>query len=89
MRAADEAARQRPPQNSVGPMTNSTLLSRRPASGQTAPAFPDYYSEERWAQTRVRARQARARNALILIGLMTGIAGLAGGLRRWDLGLQP
>lgn len=70
-------------------MTNSTLHSRPQTATPTAPAFPDYYSEERSARARVQARQARARNALILVGLMTGIAGLAGGLRRWDLGLQP
>jgi hypothetical protein len=71
-------------------MTNSLLFSRPPATGATTrPAFPDYYTEERWARERVRARQARARNALILVGLMTGVAGLAGSLRLWDLGVQP
>jgi hypothetical protein len=52
-------------------------------------AFPDYYAEEQWALTRARARQVRARNALRLVGLMLGAAGLAGALRVWDAGLQP
>jgi hypothetical protein len=51
--------------------------------------FPDYYAEEQWALIRARARQVRARNALRLVGLMLGAAGLAGALRVWDAGLQP
>ena len=72
-------------------MRHTTL----PAPRQTTPlvtessAFPDFYAEERRALARTRARQARARNALVLVGLMAGVAGLAGALRAWDAGLQP
>jgi hypothetical protein len=71
-------------------MRNSTTLSPRQFAGAArTPIFPDYYGEERWALTHARARQARARNALRLVGLMLGVAGLAGALRAWDAGLQP
>jgi hypothetical protein len=60
-----------------------TRIDARPA------AFPDYYAEERWARYRSQARQLRARNALRLVGLLIGVAGVAGALRMWDLGMQP
>jgi hypothetical protein len=71
-------------------MRNSTTLAVRQVS-DTVPTstLPDYYAEERWASTRARARQVRARNALRLVGLMVGVAGLARALRVWDAGLQP
>jgi hypothetical protein len=61
----------------------------RIAAATATPAFPDYYAEERGAKTRAQARQERARNALRLVGLLVGMAGLAGALRAWDAGLQP
>ena len=71
-------------------MNSSLSLQRRPARVEVpTSALPDYYAEERWARTRVEARKVRARNALILVGLMVGVAGLAGALRTWDAGLQP
>ena len=69
--------------------STTTLRPRQPAHMAPALTFPDYYAEERWALTRARARQARARNALRLVGLVVGVAGLAGALRVWDAGLQP
>jgi len=68
---------------------STTPCPRRVTDGLTPLAVPDYYAEERWAKTRVQARQARARNALKLVGLLVGAAGIAAALRAWDAGLQP
>ena len=71
-------------------MRSSTLSCPRQTTEEPAPsALPDYYAEERWAKARAQARQARARKALRLVGLLVGAAGLAGALRAWDAGLQP
>jgi hypothetical protein len=71
-------------------MNSSLTLQRQPARvGVPTSALPDFYAEERWARTRVEARKVRARNALVLVGLLVGAAGTAGALRRWDAGLQP
>jgi hypothetical protein len=71
-------------------MRSSTLSCPRHTSEASAPsALPDYYAEERWAKARAQARQARARKALRVVGLLVGAAGLAGALRAWDAGLQP
>ena len=71
-------------------MNAPVTLQRMTTHGQLPSAlFPDYYAEERWARIRTQARQSRARNALVLAGLMVGVAGLAGALRAWDAGLQP
>ena len=70
-------------------MRITTLPPQSLSDAPRTPTFPDYYAEERWAVTRTRARQVRVRNALRLVGLMVGVAGLAGALRVWDAGLQP
>jgi hypothetical protein len=71
-------------------MNASATHQRMPARRDVpSAALPDYYAEERRARVRTRARQTRARNALVLVGLMVGVAGLAGALRAWDAGLQP
>ena len=70
-------------------MRNSTTSRPRPVAVARASTFPDYYAEERWALTRARARQVRNGNALRLVGLLLGAAGLAGALRAWDAGVQP
>ncbi|MBO0697134.1 MAG: hypothetical protein J2P46_01950 [Zavarzinella sp.] len=62
---------------------------RRIREEPTQSKLLDYYAEERLAKARIEARQARARNALRLAGLLIGAAGLAGALRAWDAGLQP
>ncbi|HKB05237.1 MAG TPA: hypothetical protein VKD90_23635 [Gemmataceae bacterium] len=71
-------------------MRTYITVARQPVA-TNAPhlTFPDYYAEERLALCRTRARQVRAHNALRLVGLMLGAAGLAGALRVWDAGLQP
>jgi hypothetical protein len=70
-------------------MRATTPCPRRTSHDTARSAFPDYYAEEQWAKTRSQARQARTRNALRLVGLLLGAAGLAGALRAWDTGLQP
>ena len=71
-------------------MRNPTTLPPRPfVDAAPTSTVPDYYAEERWALTRARARRVRARRTLRLVGLMVGVAGLAGALRAWDAGLQP
>jgi hypothetical protein len=44
-------------------------------------ALPDYYADERRARRRVRVR-----HALGWVGLLAGVAALAGVLRLWDAG---
>jgi hypothetical protein len=70
-------------------MRATTRCPRRTTRETAPPAFPDYYAEERWAKARADGRRTRARNALRLVGLLVGVAGLAGALRAWDAGLQP